>query len=267
MTHSHPLRFLVSNAIMVALTLGCGAPPGGRAPVGDAGSPTVTPGDAATPSPSLEECYDGIDGDSDGLIDQGCPCVDGEEQHCYPGAALTRGVGICSTGLQRCVGGGEFGAWGPCEGAVLPTTEVCGDAIDQDCDGSDLACVGTGDDAGVPFDGGGPEGTDAGGSSGPLTVPINLYGDCVTARCPPEAPYPVGCSVFFSPGDDRGCVASAPTDSVVYFQAGDQCNVGFVSGHLLCSTVPGAPLDDTNCPINKPVQIHVRDRAMCPTTH
>ena len=34
----------------------------------------------------------------------------------------------------------------------------------------------------------------------------------VTAHCPPEAPYPVGCSVFFSPGDDRGCVAAVPTE-------------------------------------------------------
>jgi hypothetical protein len=100
-----------------------------------------------------------------------------------------------------------------------------------------------------------------------IDVDIFLLGDCVTASCPPEAPYPVGCSVFFAPGDDRGCVASRPDSSVVYFQAGDECDRGLITGTLRCSTAVGAPLDDASCPINKPVPMHVGDRAMCPETH
>jgi hypothetical protein len=70
--------------------------------------------------------------------------------------------------------------------------------------------------------------------------------------------------VQFSQGDDRGCVASTPDDPVVYFQAGDQCNAGLVVGTLFCATVPGAPLDNASCPINKPTPIHVGDPDECP---
>lgn len=52
-------------------------------------------------------------------------CVDGELMDC--------GVdeGTCQKGQQECVGG----VWGPCEGAVGPVEEICGDELDNDCDG------------------------------------------------------------------------------------------------------------------------------------
>jgi len=68
----------------------------------------------------------------------------------------------------------------------------------------------------------------------------------------------------FSPGDDRGCVASEPTDSIVYFQAGDQCNAGLVTGTLYCTTSPGPALDASTCPINKPIPIYAIDPIGCP---
>ncbi|PNU18791.1 hypothetical protein C2E25_15780 [Geothermobacter hydrogeniphilus] len=41
-------------------------------------------------------------------------------------------VGACQAGLESCVDG----LWsGICEGSVAPTTEICGDAIDNDCNG------------------------------------------------------------------------------------------------------------------------------------
>jgi hypothetical protein len=99
-----------------------------------------------------------------------------------------------------------------------------------------------------------------------VTVTVNLDGDCVTARCPPEAPYPVGCDITMAGGDSRGCVASTPTSPVVYFQEGDRCGAGHVTGTLDCSSEPGAPLNATNCPINKPTRYYPADRSGCPAT-
>jgi hypothetical protein len=53
-------------------------------------------------------------------------------QACWAGAPAQRGVGICRDGLQTEQPGG---AWGACEGQVLPEPERCGDGIDGDCDG------------------------------------------------------------------------------------------------------------------------------------
>lgn len=60
----------------------------------------------------------------------GCP-----EVPCYTGPAETRGKGICKDGALAC--DAEGNATGACEGQVLPSAEVCGDAegADEDCDG------------------------------------------------------------------------------------------------------------------------------------
>lgn len=100
-----------------------------------------------------------------------------------------------------------------------------------------------------------------------IEVPLFIVGDCVTAACPAEAPYPVGCNVIFSPGDDRGCVASQPDTSVVYFQAGDKCDQGLILGTLFCSVSAGPALSLATCPINKPVPMHVAAASMCPETN
>jgi hypothetical protein len=39
-------------------------------------------------------------------------------------------IGQCDPGFQECVDN----TWGPCQGQVGPSTEVC-DGIDKDCDG------------------------------------------------------------------------------------------------------------------------------------
>lgn len=87
-----------------------------------------------------EQC-NGLDDDLDGKVDEGCSCKKGATQACFPGQA-SQLTGLCKQGTQTCIATAEFGTWGPCTGAVLPAKEVCGDSVDQDCDGKDLPCPG-----------------------------------------------------------------------------------------------------------------------------
>ena len=67
----------------------------------------------------------------DGTVDNGCDCNDGDNRSCYGGSDGTEGVGECRGGTQTCTGG----AWGSCDGQVLPESENCADSKDNDCDG------------------------------------------------------------------------------------------------------------------------------------
>jgi hypothetical protein len=64
-------------------------------------------------------------------------CEPGETQYQDCGFGTE---GICELGAQQRSCDGECGweDWSPCAGATDPTTEICGDGIDQDCDGNDL---------------------------------------------------------------------------------------------------------------------------------
>ncbi len=250
---------------------------GGTGPLGAGGSASSL-GLGGETGDSSEPC-NGFDDDGDGLVDEGCPCTPGTTQVCHPYAPGTIEGVVCEPGVQSCAATGELGSWGECEGGVGPTPEICGNGFDENCDGSDEPCGGTGGTGGS----GGTPGCvptaeicgngldeDCDGQDAPCTdvvcQNISLFGDCLTVSCPASAPYPQSCNVFFTPGDDRGCVANAPNSSVVYFQAGDQCNAGFVTGELCCAKTPQPPLTQQNCPINKPTQFHVSDPNQCPAT-
>ncbi|MET0591248.1 MAG: protein-arginine deiminase family protein, partial [Polyangiaceae bacterium] len=62
-----------------------------------------------------------------------CICMPGEKRECYSGPASTKGVGLCVAGSQTCDASGA--AWGACTGEVVPRTEDCASALDEDCDG------------------------------------------------------------------------------------------------------------------------------------
>jgi hypothetical protein len=85
--------------------------------------------DAVPGEPEIERC-DGLDNDCDEQADE---AFEGQPlgQACFGGDPAARGVGACRDGFQTCV----EGAWGVCEGAVLPSAERC-DAVDNDCNGA-----------------------------------------------------------------------------------------------------------------------------------
>jgi hypothetical protein len=182
-------------------------------------------------------------------------CAPGATQSCYPGNQSDVGRGPCKAGQQTCQSDSSgSGYWGSCAGAVTPAPEICGDGIDNDCDGLIDDCY----DAGVS--------TDADPSS-QNTIMVQIPDrDCQYVTCPQDHPYPVGCNIQFHGDNPRGCIASAPASPTVYFQEGQDCGDGGVRGYLLCSSVPGAGINQTTCPMNKTNKFYPLDRYGCPRT-
>ena len=59
-------------------------------------------------------------------------CTPGDTHACYDGSSGTENIGPCKGGTVTC---GATGTWGACMGEVRPTGEVCGDNIDNNCNG------------------------------------------------------------------------------------------------------------------------------------
>lgn len=115
---------------------GTGTTAGTAGPTGDATGPE-TGGGTGTGG----ETTGAVGGSSSGGCD-GCVCTPGAMEPCYGGEPGTEGVGVCAAGVRTCELSGA--AWGACEGEVTPSPEVCGDGLDQDCDGvadDDASCM------------------------------------------------------------------------------------------------------------------------------
>lgn len=75
-------------------------------------------------------------------VTQAQQCQPGDFVQCYSGDPATRGIGLCRPGVRTCL---PDGTWSSCQGEVLPTDEICGDGLDNDCDrtadeGCSVAC-------------------------------------------------------------------------------------------------------------------------------
>jgi hypothetical protein len=90
--------------------------------------------------PAADVC-NGMDRDCDGNPNTGCACTIDAVEVCYTGPAGTSNVGLCRPGSRRCNAvirpdGTLSSVWGACLAQVLPgAAEVCGNAIDDNCDG------------------------------------------------------------------------------------------------------------------------------------
>jgi hypothetical protein len=68
----------------------------------------------------------GDDSNCNGVPNDGCPCLDGDQQPCGP----DNPQGICMKGTARC----QDRRWGACD-AVFPKSRDCTSSADNDCDG------------------------------------------------------------------------------------------------------------------------------------
>jgi hypothetical protein len=78
-----------------------------------------------TPGAPTTEICNGIDDDCNGIVD------DNVRRSCYTGPAGTQGVGICRAGTETC----SAGSFGACIGQTTPISEICGNGLDDNCNG------------------------------------------------------------------------------------------------------------------------------------
>ena len=76
--------------------------------------------------PREEICFDKLDNNCDGIVDENCLCTEGGTRPCGIG------IGICNLGEQACING----TWSDdCQNAIQPINETCENLLDDDCDG------------------------------------------------------------------------------------------------------------------------------------
>lgn len=189
------LTALISCLVMLAAGCATDAAPtdGGTGERSDAGGDAATYVDGGSDTDQVTEelCDNAIDDDQDGMVDEGCLCITGETRDCYGGDPALAGIGACVQGQQTCeTRGSDETFWGECTGWSGPSTEVCGDKVDNDCDGeSDEDCGG-----GECTDGetdacySGPEGTDGVGgcAAGQRTCSDGAWDECQGESTPAE---------------------------------------------------------------------------------
>jgi hypothetical protein len=141
------------GSLFAACAAGPGADPGGDGAGGGDGEGTTTStgagGSGGSGGGEATITQDGGVACGKGKDLEGCRCAPGTVNPCYAGDEKLAGVGACKLGTQTCgkpEGELNQGTYGACEGSVAPVAEICGNGVDDDCDG----VVDQGCDCGAP---------------------------------------------------------------------------------------------------------------------
>ena len=222
-------------------------------PDGGAGLPvTIASGSATTPPPAIvaadastpgaERCGNGLDDDKNGLVDEGCTCTLHDWQRCFVGDPALAGVGACAWGRQDCGKNGEFATFGACEGSGAPSAEICGNAIDDDCNGTvDEGCECVPGKT-RPCFGGPSEAADKGTcKSGTQTCDASgKWGTCDGQVLPQSSDACNGLDDDCDAVVDNGCACMPGATETCYTGASGTLNVGACkAGQRTCAALPG----------------------------
>ncbi len=98
------------------------------------GTDIVDASDSEAPLPEGdEEIMD--DAETPDIDTEGMECTPSAEEPCtYTGPTGTENIGPCKAGKRVCKTDGS--GWTNCSGEVVPLYDLCGDGIDQNCDGT-----------------------------------------------------------------------------------------------------------------------------------
>ncbi len=201
-----------------------GAPIDGSADANADGAPTDSglaievDASPALDAGSGERCGNGFDDDGNGLIDEGCACASGATQFCFPGSPAEATHGSCRVGTQTCMVAGEFSSWSECVGAVGPAADVCGDGLDQDCNGvvdDGAACCAEGTSE-TCYDG--PAGTAGVGvcRAGSRLCASGAFGVCAGQLTPSAEVCGNSADDNCNGSVDEGCVCTPSTSRICY---------------------------------------------------